>query len=314
MIRIVAFLVAVVVVAAVATWISEPPGRVEIAWGDYAVETSPGIMAAFVAAAASVVLLIAALVRFVWIGPRRIALARRRRRERLGYRALTQGLVAAAAGDPRRARRFARRARHAAGRAAADAAAVGPGGAARRRRPRRARLFRGDARSAGDGVSRAARPARPGRAHRRYCRRPRACGARLRAAPGDSLGAERIAGDADPRGPLVGCARHGEAGAAPRCGERGRRAPPSGPGCCSSVPGRCASRARRRRRSASPTRRARRTRRFCPRHCSAPASAKERGRTAVATRTVTEAWRHCPHPRSAGSSSRCSRTAPPQSG
>ena len=110
MIRIVAFLVAVVVVAAVATWISEPPGRVEIAWGDYAVETSPGIMAAFVAAAASVVLLIAALVRFVWIGPRRIALARRRRRERLGYRALTQGLVAAAAGDPRRARRFARRA------------------------------------------------------------------------------------------------------------------------------------------------------------------------------------------------------------
>ena len=42
MIRIVAFLVAVIVVAAVATWISEPPGRVEIAWGDYMVETSPG--------------------------------------------------------------------------------------------------------------------------------------------------------------------------------------------------------------------------------------------------------------------------------
>ena len=51
-----------------------------------------------------------AVVRFVWIGPRRVARARRRRRERLGYRALTQGLVAAAAGDPKRARRFARRA------------------------------------------------------------------------------------------------------------------------------------------------------------------------------------------------------------
>ena len=110
MIRIIAFVVAVIVVAAVATWISEPPGRVEMAWGDYVIETSPGVLAAAIAAAAAVVLVIAALVRFVWIGPRRIALARRRRRERLGYRALTQGLVAAAAGDPKRARRLARRA------------------------------------------------------------------------------------------------------------------------------------------------------------------------------------------------------------
>ena len=53
MIRIVAFLVAVIVVAAAATWISEPPGRVEIAWGDYMVETSPGILAAGIAAAAA---------------------------------------------------------------------------------------------------------------------------------------------------------------------------------------------------------------------------------------------------------------------
>ena len=110
MIRIIAFLVAIVVVAAVATWISEPPGRVEIAWGDYVVESSPGVLAAAIAVAAAIVLAITAVVRFVWIGPRRIALARRRRRERLGYRALTQGLVAAAAGDPKRARRFARRA------------------------------------------------------------------------------------------------------------------------------------------------------------------------------------------------------------
>ncbi len=110
MIRIIAFVVAVTVVAAAATWISEPPGRVEIAWDDYMVETSPGTLAAALAVAAAIVLVIAAVVRFVWIGPRRVALARRRRRERLGYRALTQGLVAAAAGDPKRARRFARRA------------------------------------------------------------------------------------------------------------------------------------------------------------------------------------------------------------
>ena len=110
MIRIVAFLVAVIVVAGVATWISEPPGRVQISWGDYMIETTPAALAAAIAVAAAIVLVIAGVVRVVWIGPRRIARARRRRRERLGYRALTQGLVAAAAGDPKRARRFARRA------------------------------------------------------------------------------------------------------------------------------------------------------------------------------------------------------------
>ena len=110
MIRIVAFLAAVIAVAAVATWISEPPGRVEIDWGDYVVETSPGVLAAAIAVAAVLVLAIMFVARLVWLGPRRIARARQRRRERLGYRALTQGLVAAAAGDPGRARRLARRA------------------------------------------------------------------------------------------------------------------------------------------------------------------------------------------------------------
>ena len=110
MIRIVAFLAAVIAVAAIATWISEPPGRVEIDWGDYVVETSPGVLGAAIAVVAVVVLAVMFVLRFVWIGPRRIARARQRQRERLGYRALTQGLVAAAAGDPKRARRFARRA------------------------------------------------------------------------------------------------------------------------------------------------------------------------------------------------------------
>ena len=53
MIRIVAFVVAVIVVAAAATWISEPPGHVEVAWGDYVVETSPGVLAAAIAVAAA---------------------------------------------------------------------------------------------------------------------------------------------------------------------------------------------------------------------------------------------------------------------
>src|SRR5262249_12747457 len=42
--------------------------------------------------------------------PRRLLLARRGRRRRSGYRALAQGMVAVAAGDPQEARRFAKRA------------------------------------------------------------------------------------------------------------------------------------------------------------------------------------------------------------
>lgn len=110
MIRIVGYLAAVVAVAAAAAWLAEQPGRVRIDWGDYAIETSPGVLAAAVAAAAATALVAAFALRFLWGGPRRLARARRRRRERAGYRALTRGLVAAAAGDPKRARRLARRA------------------------------------------------------------------------------------------------------------------------------------------------------------------------------------------------------------
>lgn len=110
MIRIVAYLAAVVAVAAAAAWLAEQPGRVRIDWGDYAIETSPGILAAAVAAATTTALAAAFALRFLWGGPRRLARARQRRRERAGYRALTRGLVAAAAGDPKQARRLARRA------------------------------------------------------------------------------------------------------------------------------------------------------------------------------------------------------------
>jgi HemY protein len=110
MIRILGFLLAVAAIAAVAVWISEPPGRVEITWGDYLVEMAPGVLAGMVAIAAAAVLLVVFIVRFFVIGPGRIARSQRLRRERLGYRSLTQGLVAAAAGDARGARRLARRA------------------------------------------------------------------------------------------------------------------------------------------------------------------------------------------------------------
>ena len=110
MIRIVLFIVFVGAVAALAVFIANEPGRVEIAWGDWLVETSPGALAAAIAIVAAVAAVLWQVVRWLLHGPSGVAKARRLGRQRRGYRALTLGFVAAAAGDGHRARRLARRA------------------------------------------------------------------------------------------------------------------------------------------------------------------------------------------------------------
>ena len=110
MTRVVIFFVIVAALAAVAVWIVDEPGRVAISWGDWLVETSPAALAAAAAIFAAFGALLFQLARWLWVGPRSIARARQLRRQRRGYLALTQGLVSAAAGDPRGARRLARRA------------------------------------------------------------------------------------------------------------------------------------------------------------------------------------------------------------
>jgi len=110
MIRIVLFVVLVGAVAALAVFVADEPGRVEIAWGDWLVETSPGALAAAVAAVAAAVALVWQVLRWLLRGPDNLARVRRLGRQRRGYRALTLGFVAAAAGDGHRARRLSRRA------------------------------------------------------------------------------------------------------------------------------------------------------------------------------------------------------------
>jgi len=110
MTRVVIFFIIVAALATIAVWIADEPGRVAIAWGDWLLETSPAALAAAAAIFAALGALIFQLARWLWMGPRSIARARHLRRQRRGYLALTQGLVSAAAGDPRGARRLARRA------------------------------------------------------------------------------------------------------------------------------------------------------------------------------------------------------------
>jgi HemY protein len=100
----------VAVLVAAAVFFADHPGRVEILWQDWQVETSVAVLAAAAILAALVAGLLFSLLSLIVATPRRLLLARRGRRRRTGYRALAQGMVAVAAGDPQEARRYAKRA------------------------------------------------------------------------------------------------------------------------------------------------------------------------------------------------------------
>lgn len=108
--RLIVFIAVVAVLAVIGMLIADQPGRVEIEWGDYLIELSPAALVGGVAALAAVVAFLVLAARWLFRGPRALRRARAVHRERLGYEALTQGLVDAAAGDAPGARRLARRA------------------------------------------------------------------------------------------------------------------------------------------------------------------------------------------------------------
>jgi HemY protein len=108
--RILGFLVVAAALMLAVAWFADRPGEVSVVWQGWRIDTSFGVL---VFGAALVALCAIALAR-IWqalvSGPRRFLRWRRDRRRRQGYAALTSGLVAVAAGDPREARRHARRA------------------------------------------------------------------------------------------------------------------------------------------------------------------------------------------------------------
>lgn len=110
MIRILLLFLKIAVLVAAAVWLANQPGRVVVEWGDWRLDTAPGVL---VAAALTLAIGLALLYR-IWWGlrrvPGRIAENRRLSRHYRGYKALSQGLVAVAAGDAGEARRSARRA------------------------------------------------------------------------------------------------------------------------------------------------------------------------------------------------------------
>lgn len=108
--RLLGFILVLAGLTLAAVWLADHPGEVSLEWQGYRVATSMAVLVLATAAVALAATLLYELWRGTRSGPRRLVRERARRRRRQGYRALTQGLVAAAAGDVREARRLARRA------------------------------------------------------------------------------------------------------------------------------------------------------------------------------------------------------------
>jgi HemY protein len=102
------FLMVAAVLAAMV--IAEQQGHVSILWQGWRIDTPLPVALAALVVGIVVAGLVFALLRLVFLGPGAFLRGRRERRRRAGYRALTQGMVAVAAGDAEEAARQAKKA------------------------------------------------------------------------------------------------------------------------------------------------------------------------------------------------------------
>ena len=110
MLRALLFIAKLAVVVAVAVVLAYQPSRVTIELFDHKIETSVGILVLVVALISVVATLSYRYWRLLLGAPGNLGRVIRESRRRRGYKALTQGMVAVAAGDPDEARRWARKA------------------------------------------------------------------------------------------------------------------------------------------------------------------------------------------------------------
>ncbi|MGE5517743.1 MAG: heme biosynthesis protein HemY [Bacteroidota bacterium] len=108
--RLALFVIVTALLVAAAVWLADRPGQAVIHWLGWKITAPvPVVIAALVALLAAGALLLK-LVRGIVGAPGHWLAARRARRTRDGYRALSDGLAAVAAGDRKGAKRLARRA------------------------------------------------------------------------------------------------------------------------------------------------------------------------------------------------------------
>lgn len=102
------FFVKVGVLVVAAIWLANRPGRVSVTWLGYNADLAVGTFLAALVVLILVLYVIWRLWHILRRAPTDYTLFRRNRRQAKGFRALTRGLVAAAAGDAAEAKRLAR--------------------------------------------------------------------------------------------------------------------------------------------------------------------------------------------------------------
>lgn len=105
MLRIILFLIAVGTLAWGVIWVADNPGEVSLNWGGWRVDTSAGVLGGAVLGFAVITALVYRFWLFITRAPGQISAQMRERRSRKGYKALTKGMVAVAAGDAEEARK-----------------------------------------------------------------------------------------------------------------------------------------------------------------------------------------------------------------
>ena len=108
MLRFLWFVAVLAAITAAAVWIADHPGNVTIRWQNYALDTSMGVLATVIGMVSAAAALGYHFWRWLRTGPRRLSASRAAKRRERGYKALTDGLVAVAAGDVKSAQRLAK--------------------------------------------------------------------------------------------------------------------------------------------------------------------------------------------------------------
>src|SRR6185437_2163625 len=103
-------LIVIALLVAASVYVADRPGSVAVVWQGWRVDTSVSVLVLAVVAIAMAAAALFHVLRKVLGGPRAFMRSRREKRRREGYRALTQGMVAVAAGDAAEAQKFARKA------------------------------------------------------------------------------------------------------------------------------------------------------------------------------------------------------------
>ena len=91
-------------------WLTDNPGSVRIFWLGYEIQTYFGVLLIAIIGLLFLILILLSLIKMIFKTPRDFLYARKRRREIAGYKALTLGMAAVAAGDKDEAVRFSKQA------------------------------------------------------------------------------------------------------------------------------------------------------------------------------------------------------------